>query len=498
MPASLRPHSATSLRAASAAPPEVSEEVAALVERIYHARNKHLGIGGHSDARFRRFLSVVGASWGTPRLELRAVGLGPLATELLVDEVLAQPPQRRPWLVQLDQNVLGDRGAAALARLLTHSDSTVWLSAGANSVGPAGALAIFEALAAHNTTLTALDLSSDGATAERNLFARGLRQHEIESLAEAAAAAQARAAAAAAGVMEVTEAAGASTNRSHVSDGGDEAETHTCVPPHIHPRPAMASLCHLLERSPVLAVLRLGSSALGPEAAADLGAALPRARALTELSLPSNSIGPTGAAALATGAARCATLEVLDFSSNELGDAGASAVGEAMAAAAGLPMPFPPSASAVSDEEGDTASSRRRQRPKSGAGSRPHATSNRGSAVPVPPAAPLVPSRLTTLHLGGNRIGPAGARALCAVFRSCPWLVSLRMPKNEMGDEGAAAIAQVRALNARWRVPAARLGCLCCDLRPLPRALDCVVTYSPPSHFSVCSGAPSRPTRSVP
>lgn len=230
----------------------VEPDISGLSERLLLARRQYFGIGAQSDARFRRFRSTIAATWKTQTLDLTAAGLGPLAADVLVEELLGLPPSHRPWLLHLDRNMLGDAGAVALARLLRASPTTQSLSASSNCIGPRGALEIFEALL-QDCSLTSLDLSSGGTPAERNVIARG------------------------------------------------------------HERPAITALAKVLQRSPALSILRLGATAIGPEAAAELSAALPLSSSLMELSLPSNGLGPAGAAAIAEGAAHAQSLETLNL-----------------------------------------------------------------------------------------------------------------------------------------------------------------------------------------
>jgi len=439
----------------------VSDEAYALAVRLYDLRNQHLGVNGRSETHFRRFCSVLAASWGSSRLELRSIGLGPRAGQLLVSEILARPPSQRPWLVQLDHCLLGDVGVTALAHLLVGTGTTVWLSACANSMGPVGATALFEAIANHNSTLTGLDLSSEGAAAARNLIGRGLRATEAGAVADAVAAfaphptfaphpAHERDLDEDEEPVEVVGRPAASGRATSANAHGTRDAGRPPIelpprasPPHLHARPAIASLGFLLERSLVLTVLRLGSNALGPEAAAEIGLALPRSRSLVELSLPSNGIGPAGAAAVAAGATQCLTLETLDLGFNELGDAGALAIGESLAAAAGVPMPLdpreaPPDSPGSSSDGGSPAAdsarptSNSKRKPWPASGPAPLAT-YAGAALP--------PLHLSTLNLSGNRIGPDGARALSIALRACPALTSLRLARNDFGDAGALAFA---------------------------------------------------------
>ena len=76
----------------------VEPDISGLSERLLLARRQYFGIGAQSDARFRRFRSTIAATWKTQTLDLTAAGLGPLAADVLVEELLGLPEARRPQL----------------------------------------------------------------------------------------------------------------------------------------------------------------------------------------------------------------------------------------------------------------------------------------------------------------------------------------------------------------------------------------------------------------
>lgn len=109
-------------------------------------------------------------------MELPGASLGPTSAQALVQMLLAE--EQQPWLVNLEGNELGDKGAVCLAELVRHSRELVWLDLGSNGIGPVGGVALAEALAT-SPSLTALDLSSSPSTCRhRNVLGRKVRDGE--------------------------------------------------------------------------------------------------------------------------------------------------------------------------------------------------------------------------------------------------------------------------------------------------------------------------------
>lgn len=100
---------------------------------------------------------------------LRAAGIGPLASHQITRALLLSAS--RPWLVDLSNNMMGDKGAQHFATLLEQDDTIVWLALSSNGMAMSGGVAIAQSLMV-NRTLTALDLSSDSSGGRRNTIGR--------------------------------------------------------------------------------------------------------------------------------------------------------------------------------------------------------------------------------------------------------------------------------------------------------------------------------------
>ena len=134
-----------------------------------------------SQQRLARWKSSVQSSRSTGRLQLRGAKLDAGAAQLVVQLLLDE--ERQPWLVDLEGNELGDRGAVCLAELVRQSRDLVWLGLGSNGIGPLGGVALATALA-ESRSLTALDLSSSAAMTGpvRNSLGRKVRDGAVLTL----------------------------------------------------------------------------------------------------------------------------------------------------------------------------------------------------------------------------------------------------------------------------------------------------------------------------
>ena len=175
-------------RATTATATLESEAVTPRTAQLYRQRNEDLNIKQQSSQRLRRWKELWGGARSSGRLELRGAALGPKSAQALVqgllDEEDAAAAAQPPWLVDLEGNELGDRGAVAVAELVRQSATLVWLGLGSNGIGPVGGVALAEALRDSATrdappSLTALDLSSNGSTCRRrNGLGRTVRDGE--------------------------------------------------------------------------------------------------------------------------------------------------------------------------------------------------------------------------------------------------------------------------------------------------------------------------------
>ena len=139
-----------------------------LADKVYLARNSDLKLSVSKLGR-ERFQAAFQRALDDDRLVLRASGIGPLAAEAITQAILQCREQ--PWLIDFGGNVMGDRGAAQIAKLLRRSTSLVWLALPSNGISEGGGKALAEALRT-NRSLTALDLSSESNAARRNTLGR--------------------------------------------------------------------------------------------------------------------------------------------------------------------------------------------------------------------------------------------------------------------------------------------------------------------------------------
>eukprot|EP01062_Namystynia_karyoxenos_P072124 TRINITY_DN6801_c0_g2_i4.p1 TRINITY_DN6801_c0_g2~~TRINITY_DN6801_c0_g2_i4.p1 ORF type:complete len:1036 (+),score=284.65 TRINITY_DN6801_c0_g2_i4:77-3109(+) len=163
-------------------------------------------------------------------------------------------------LLDLSGNCIRNAGAGAVARLLRGNDNLVHLALRSCGIGPGGAAALAGALRSANRTLTSLDLSGS-AGGSRNL---------------------------------------------------------------IGPQGAAAIATALLENG-VLAALNLACCGLGQRGARLLAPGL-GCCSLQEVDLSRNAIGPDGGVAVATGLAPCSALRALRLRGNAMRDKGVAAV----------------------------------------------------------------------------------------------------------------------------------------------------------------------------
>jgi len=177
-------------------------------------------------------------------------------------------------------------------------------------------------------------------------------------------------------------------------------------------------------------ICTLIGSPLNDEACAALSSELMNKAELTKLHLSENGITARGAMDLAKVVASHPSLTSLDLWQNELGDDGASALAEAIGGKDSL-IPF---ASPNVIKWGHLhvhATSRNSNTPSSSSSSSfPFFSSSSSSSI------------LRHLELGANSITAVGAKKLAECVSVKATLLSLRIPDNNIGDEGVIYIAK--------------------------------------------------------
>ena len=291
-------------------------------------------------------------------------------------------------LFRLRSMQLGPRAGPLLARSLDASVTALDLN-GNGGLGEAGSLAL-------------IPLLESGALQSLDLGGCGLGPTFVPALAR--------------GLLSPEN--GADSLRVLQLGGG--LASSMARPNRLHELPALAAA--LQQRCGALEVLGLSHTGIGEqpdEAAATIKALASlavRAPRLHTLELGGNSLG-AHAHPLLEALPHCRALRTLDLDANRLGDAAAALLGLALEPAAPTPAA--------------TTAYERIKLARGGGG---------GGAAAC--------SRLTSLRLSANRVGPAGVRALARGLTANTALLSLSLADNGgVGDAGAHAVASMLLSN---------------------------------------------------
>ena len=485
-----------------------------------------------------RFVAALENALGDDRrLELRASGIGPSAALELTRAI--EGSRNQPWFIDLGGNAIGDAGAAHFASLLRRSDSLVWLALGSNGIATGGGIAIATALHT-NKSLTALDLSSESNAARRNTVGRRTQapstksseqqsqqqQHSRPPSAPQHRRAPARAPSPSAApppppptshraapslqqyrsekpptfkqsghknphrpiAVERVMAKAAQRNRMspipppHDNDYGEYAASPPGSPdrsssPNLVPHPpgsgpghavpeALVALAAALRVNQTLSILKLSGNSLGAEGAVFIAEALeaktlapPSADAddddgsgpppppefidasyLTELVIAQNSLGGEGMEILATPLATASRLRTVDLSINSIGDRGAKALFSAMAGSK-CPSKRAPAWMAPNDVANSICGLVEMIL---------HTNGLTGECAEKIARGVLNRPFLATLRLQHNQLGDMGAEAFAFALRDerCG-LTDLNLSDNQISDEGALMLAEAMTLGCK-------------------------------------------------
>jgi Ran GTPase-activating protein (RanGAP) involved in mRNA processing and transport len=215
--------------------------------------------------REMRFLELISTCCRGQQFVLRETGLGPRSAAAIA-RVLEHSDVFT--VLDLSGNRLKDEGAISLAQLLTTNDILVRLGLRSNDIGSDGITALCDALQ-RNVTLTSLDLGG----------IRGI-------------------------------------NRNHMGGRGADA------------------LGTLLTQTSVLHTLDISSNGLGVEGCGLIAAGLSTNKTLRRLDLSNNNIGADGCRLLSS-VLKDSQLDTLDIRRNDIGDVGAAFIAAAYAAGIG-------------------------------------------------------------------------------------------------------------------------------------------------------------------
>eukprot|EP00961_Rhodomonas_salina_P017906 240805-Rhodomonas_salina.1 len=133
--------------------------------RMYHIKCAHIGIAPRVENE-RAFLQMITKSCTDEVFRLRECGIESEATKVLVK--LMATKHCTLTVLDLSRNSIGDEGGKELAYLLQHNNSLTQLDLEGASIGHVGQKALFQSLVHDNTTLTSLNLGTQG-TNGRNI-----------------------------------------------------------------------------------------------------------------------------------------------------------------------------------------------------------------------------------------------------------------------------------------------------------------------------------------
>ena len=253
--------------------------------------------------------------------------------------------------------------------------------------------------------------------------------------------------------------------------------------------PSAAHLLPALTLVPSLTRLDLAGCPVGDTGAESLGAGLAALPCLASLELCDNGFGPAGATALGHGLRSCTRLGQLSLTGSAVGPAGAAALASGLAA---IPCLTQLSLAGVGAAEAGAEALAGALGGRSWLRELDLSRNALGRGVAHLAALLAAATRLETLLLQTNQLGPDEAPYLAAALRRVPRLASLSLGDNPLGPAGAGAVAPA--------LPAG-LTCLCasaCDLRDEGAASLASALRPPPAPATLsiwCAGRGFRGDR---
>jgi Ran GTPase-activating protein (RanGAP) involved in mRNA processing and transport len=403
---------------------------------VWWANAVKLGAEIPGDRFGRGLLRAAGVTGDTLDLSQKLGGDRPTVWRVLA-AVVANASELRT--LNLSQNKLDAEDARALAPALMKTTAVLTkLSLWGNNIGSDGAKAIAEALKV-NAVVTTLDLGrnkigDEGAKAiaealKVNAVVTTLYLYDNNIGPE--------------GAMAIAEALKVNAVLTSVdlrfNSIGDVG--------------AMA-IAEALKVNAVVTTLDLGDNRFGDEGAKAIAEALKVNAVLTELWLNGNNIGPEGAIAIAEALKVNAVLTELLLRANEIGDVGAKAIAEALKVNAvlkncnllenSLDIESATMLAKIGAERGIMLSGMKRDQTEANLSSKGLRSAD---AILIGSDLQFM-AVLTELSLFHNNIGDNGAKAIAEALKVNAVVTELFLYSNSIGDEGAVAIAEALKVNA--------------------------------------------------